>query len=574
MKKELSATNFLLLFFTVYFSAVLIGLGSHYWSVVDYIALPLANENLFLSGSSDLVSFMFLSLIDQVKGMLLDLLIMVGGYDLLITFRYIVLAILCISVVKYLFSPGKVVILSISICVLSLILSVQIIPDISKQDVDNAFFSYPANRKITTDFRELLRKRDFSKLDAFMEKHVVDYKNGLINVNAYELGFTRFLDSAAQEVEALNEWVERSKVPEIALIVRAGMYENLGWKKRGIAFAKETSDEQFTGMKKYFDLAIVDLNRAMEIDDEILYAYMVLMRVADIRMEKADAAAIFNKGREKFPDNYAYAYYHLKKLVPKWGGSLSKMRALANTYKNEYINNPLLLALKGLPLIVVADSEYGSENYQKSVNLYKRALLYGLRRGVMNNTYYAYKKMKEYDKAAEIMTLCLDGYSGIAECYFNRATAYTLGNEWDKVKADLKSIESMDLEYSWKYQNVGWMYETIKENKQAVKYYMRASDMDNSNTYTLERLYTLSYYKYVSYEDVLPYMKRWAEINPKNAEPWLKYADTLEDIDPVKSIPLYEKYLSLIDYEDEKNKELINKVKQQIEELSIKGVSK
>ncbi len=191
----------------------------------------------------------------------------------------------------------------------------------------------------------------------------------------------------------------------------------------------------------------------------------------------------------------------------------------------------------------------------------------------MNDTYYAYKEMKEYDKAAEIMTFCLDGYPGIAECYFNRATAYTLGNEWDKAKADLKNIESMDLEYSWKYQNVGWMYETIKENKQAVKYYMRASDMDDSNTYSLERLYTLSVYKYVSYEDVLPYMKRWAEIDPENAEPWLKYADTLEDIDPVKSIPLYEKYLSLIDHEDEKNKELINKVKQQIEELSIKGVS-
>jgi len=569
MNKKVTVFDLMLLITTVFFSLLLTKLMLNYWSVVDFIALPFADyDALSMSDNFGVYYFLFLDFIDQIKGQMLDLLIFVGGYDLLLTFKYVVLVILCIAVIKYFITSGFVVIISIVICIASLIFSGQGVMSISKQDVDNAFFSYPANRKITTDFGYLLHNHHFEKLDSVMKKHVDDYKDGLINESAYELAFTKFSKSAVKEVEALNEWVEHSKVPDIALIVRAGMYKDIGWKKRGNAFSRKISDEQFAGMEKYFDLAIVDLNRSIQIDDEILYAHIVLMRVADMRLEKSVAEKIFNKGRSKFPDNYAYAYYHVVNLEPKWGGSLSKMRAVAKTYKNDYVKNPLLLALRALPLIAVADSEYKNENYQKSISLYKRSFLYGLRQGVMNDIYYAYKEMKEYDKAADIMTLCLEYYSNSTECYLNRAMAYTLNNQWGKAKADLGKIENIDLEDSWKYQNVGWMYETIKENRQAVKYYMFASDMDNENTYTLDRLYVLSYYKYVSYEKVLPYMKRWAEIDPFNAEPWLKYADTLEDIDPVKSISLYEKYLSLVDHDNEKNKELIEKVRNQIAELA------
>ena len=568
MKKELTLINVILLFFAVYFCVVLVGLSLNYWSTIDYIALPLVDANFFISGDISYEYFLFLSLVDQIKGVMLDFLIMVGGYDLLLTFKYIVLAILCLTVVKYFIASGKVVLFAISICILSLIFSVQVTPGISKKDVDNAFFAYTENRKITTDFRGLLHKRDFEKLDAVMEQHENDYRNGVINVSAYSLGFTKFSESVQQEIAVLNEWVGNSKVPELALIVRADTYRNIGWKKRGIGFSRDTSDEQFAGMKKYFDLAIVDLNRSIEIDDENLYAHIVLIRVADMRMEKAEAVEIFDKTRQMFPDSYTYAYYHIAKLEPKWGGSLSEMHAVAKTYENEYVNNPLLVALKGLSLVAVADSEYLRKNYNKSVNLYKRALLYGQRQSVMKDVYNAYKEIGEYGKAAAIMTLCLDNHSGVADCYLNRAIAYIYENEWGKAKADLKNIENMELASAWEYQIAGWAYETIKENGAAVNYYMRASDMDNSNTYSLERLYTLSYHKYVSYVDVLPYMKRWTEIDPKKAEPWLKYADTLEDIDPVKSIPVYKQYLSLVDHNNKGNIELIEKVNQQIEVLT------
>ena len=176
---------------------------------------------------------------------------------------------------------------------------------------------------------------------------------------------------------------------------------------------------------------------------------------------------------------------------------------------------------------------------------------------MIKNIYYAYKEIKDYEMAAATMTLCLDNYKDNGDCYFYRAQIYTLNSEWNKAKQDLARAIESGLDRALQYQNIGWMYEKMESNSQAGKYYMLASDMDYMNIYSLKRIYALAFYHHITVEEALPYMKRWTEVEPDKSGPWLKYANTLEDIKPLESIPLYKKYLSIVDHNNENNKRSI-----------------
>ncbi|HHJ35070.1 MAG TPA: DUF4034 domain-containing protein [Gammaproteobacteria bacterium] len=573
MNREQKLVRYLILFTALLSSAVLMGMSYNYWSIVDYFALPSADTDMLLvPDAASLFIFLFMKIADQIKFIVTDSLIFIGGYDLHLTFRYIVITVLVVAIVKYFYVPGVFELVSIFVCVLALIVSQTIASDVSKKKVDEAFIAYQSQKKLEFDYKKLLADRNFGKLDDALMKVETAFENGLLTVEEYGSHFEKFSRTTGDDLAILNEWVEGSKVPEIALLARASTFYYLGGEVRGTAFANKTSEEQFAGLRKYYDMAVVDINDSMKINEDILQAYVVLVNITGTSGSDSEAEDVFKKGRGKFPESYYLAYFYVDKLQPKWGGSLRHMRRAAKSYEASYKYNPLLVALKGLELVAMADSQYVDKNYHTAITLYNRALLYGLRRTVLDSVYYAYKEIQDYEAAVEIMTLCLDNFKSDANCFYKRAMAYAMVSDGDKAKLDIAKAVEIGLDYSWKYQNVGWMYETIKAYDQAVKYYMLASDMDNKNIYSLERLYVLSYYKYVALEQVLPYMKRWTEINPDEPDPWLKYADTLGDINPEESIPLYEKYLSLVDHSDKNNEVAIEKVLKLIAELSDKKI--
>jgi len=575
MRKDFTFTNFLLLFFSTIFSAFLISTVFDYWGVVDLFALPSADAEILSDPNSiNIVYFIFFQVTDYFKFLALDLFLLTGVYDLQEIFKYLVLIILLAAVVVYFVKSGLYELTAIVMCVGVLIISESIVPGVVKGDVDKAFVAFNSEHTIDVDFRKLIREHDYQNLDAAFSRIEDKFSAGVISAGEYNSLYEKFGATTSSEIEALNDWVKNSSSPEFALAARAKTYYDLAWKVRGSAFSSKTSTAQFDGMDKYFNLATEDLKQSMKITDGILYAHITLVGIAGVNRSALDAEAIYAKGLQKFPNSYLYAYFYMDKIQPKWGGSYLQMREVARSYRDHYSENPLLVTLSGLELVGRGDIENRNEDYDAAIKNYKRALLYGFRQSILDDIFYAYKETKEYDMAAEIMSLCISSFNDNASCYFNRAQVYTLAKDWDKAKLDLVEISRSELESAWKNQTTGWMYETLQMYDQAGKHFMLASDMDNEDVYSLKRIYSMSYYKRISLEDALPYMKRWTEIEPEKSGPWLKYADTLEDINPLESIPLYKKYLSLIEHGDEKNKQSIDYASKQVIELTAKYADK
>jgi hypothetical protein len=115
--------------------------------------------------------------------------------------------------------------------------------------------------------------------------------------------------------------------------------------------------------------------------------------------------------------------------------------------------------------------------------------------------------------------------------------------------------------------NTGFAFERVFDYVLAQEMYIRTLIKDPVDMYALKRLYSMSVGSETNDELILPYFQRAAEKLESDAVVSLMYADILRDTQPIQALPVLERYLSMVNHNDESTLKQIEYAKTVIAEI-------
>lgn len=132
--------------------------------------------------------------------------------------------------------------------------------------------------------------------------------------------------------QRVGEWVARSLMDPLPLIVRADLYLKIAWSKRGEKTADRTSAKQWQGFGAYWAKALADIDAAIKLDPDNPYSYVLKLKIISAEGFSEPLAAAFADAIGKFPDYLTLYQTTLAALEPKWGGSVKAMYRFVDSY--------------------------------------------------------------------------------------------------------------------------------------------------------------------------------------------------------------------------------------------------
>ena len=179
--------------------------------------------------------------------------------------------------------------------------------------------------------RELLQKYQFTALEKKLESYNKGYLVGEISYRDYLWAFSTLWTKSDFKSEglkaAIDKWVIENPDSAYANIVAGKYYLDLGYDARGVEWASETSEEQFSEMQKYFKKAIPYTEKGLKLNSEIIEGYKtVISRMKSAKENTTkDLLNYLETAPEIVKQKTAVWIELLYSITPRWGGSYAEM---------------------------------------------------------------------------------------------------------------------------------------------------------------------------------------------------------------------------------------------------------
>lgn len=548
---------------------------SDYWGLIDFLVQPKtfilddAVLEQFISNKSEITLPVYFDILYQAaiynfqsislsitQNISLSIINFIGWeFDTYITVFYSCILILCI--VLLIKSERK----SLHVSLLVIILSSYILGIIlqknhaTRQEVVHAIKNAPKRLADDNGFMTLLKTGKYIKLNKQFQNYHDRVKSGELDDYDFAYQYDTLADHLNKDdVETLNDWVDKSENKLFAYLLRGSIYKNLGHEARGNKYISKTPKENLQLMQKYFDLAIADLEKVIELDPYTLYAHIHLYGISAFGDYKRDKTEIYKSAQELFGANYLLALKYVHFLQPRWGGSQSKTFNFVREQRNLSTDDPRLLGLSGLPLIFEGSDLTDGEdyNFEDSVKLYNLALLYSPRENLFLFLVGPYLENKQYTNLGNILETCIKYIPSSTSCLtYDVAEKNRLKNYGAAVISAKKIMRVWNLK-TWQLVHAGFAFQMAADYSAAQEAYMRALDNEPLNMYALKNLYGMSAKKQTRDKVLIPYFEHVAIKLDSNPEVISMYASMLELYYPKRALLAFQHYLELADHEKDK----------------------
>lgn len=358
------------------------------------------------------------------------------------------------------------------------------------------------------------RSAEFGKLESAFSIAYANYASGKNDDRVIGHAFEAFSSTSPGLEAPLDQWIEEHPDSAHAHVAR-GMYRTeLGWNRRGSAWASETSKEQFQGMAEAFDLAIKDFHKAIDIDPGLTTPYAELISIASGYGDKESIDRLRKVALSRQPASYMVRISLANALRPKWSGSMEELRDFVNETERHIRSNTALAAIRGVVEVVRGDWLYRKGRNEDALDAYSAALRFGERAPYHGELGDVYKRMERYEEAVAEYSRALElwpqnpyylrkrgdvyrkmGRTSDAESDYDLALALDSLNEraLDGMARVLITRQESDaaleaakkaLEYggdkAHRWNLVGWiLYYNLGEKEQSAQYFKRATEIDN-----------------------------------------------------------------------------------------------
>lgn len=288
---------------------------------------------------------------------------------------------------------------------------------------------------------DLLEARQFAQLNTILTQVQSEYLSNPVDDWKVVQAFNLFSDPYLAYRPLFDEWVAAYPDHFAPRLARGRYFSSLGWENRGGKYASETADSQFAGMHDYFDLALGDLEAALDLNPQLLPAYITMINIYKAQGPQSAQDETTRQAQQLFPTSYELYKKILKANEPRWGGSYTIMTNYAHQ-ANEYADqNPEMSFLYSKPYVDQAWYAKRKKKYPEAIALYTKALAYGEYIALYESRGHTYVKMNDPENALLDFNRALEitpDYSGVLR---KRATLYFNRGEYAKALADIQTAQ-------------------------------------------------------------------------------------------------------------------------------------
>lgn len=180
---------------------------------------------------------------------------------------------------------------------------------------------------LLADFRDL----NFDKVEETLLSFSSDYR---------DFGFSSL--GAVDDTTIIEKWIEQSSNSDAAQIVLALHKAHLGWKSRGVGFAKSVKEEDMKIFRSLIeeakDILFEIKSGSSEFDINKDVALLALFKAINLE-DRAIIHETFKHGLEIDPANIGLHINYFTAISEKWGGTREEL----NTFFEYIPNEPALL---------------------------------------------------------------------------------------------------------------------------------------------------------------------------------------------------------------------------------------
>jgi tetratricopeptide (TPR) repeat protein len=297
--------------------------------------------------------------------------------------------------------------------------------------------------------------------------------------NVYD-AFDTFSSAVPLYEPILNNWVHLYSNVYPPYAARAKYYVACAWAARGTKWAKETTEEQFQEMRRYYSLALEDIKSALTLNPklDICYSMMITMGmcVSDERLMKNALAEALKYNPYGFHVRDVYLY----SLTPRWGGSYQAMEDFCDEAEKYSVYHPQLNSLRSRLFSDKARVFSYEHNYEEAVHYFTKALEYREIAEYYDERGDCYYHLEDYRRALSDYEDALTSKPNTPEYMQDKANAlYHLNRMSDAQELTEKAMR-LDPNNKWIQKNKDF-YES--DGVKAYNHSKRGIELTQSNRY-------------------------------------------------------------------------------------------
>jgi hypothetical protein len=244
-----------------------------------------------------------------------------------------------------------------------------------------------------------LKNGDFARLEEELTAYQQRHEAGEIPESAVMVDYFAFYNSDPALELKLLAWQLAKPDSYAAPVATAMYYARLGWLRRGSEFIEQTDASQIAGMRRYFAESQVHLQRALRINDRLVFAYSEMAATHMAMGNKVESERFLAAGLEKFPSSSIMHRTALTALEARWGGSAKKTRAYFLAHLKQFQDDPSLRPLLGLTDFEEGNALWNRRDYAGAAAAFTKAMAYGKTGIYLHNRGQMYYWLNQLDEA-------------------------------------------------------------------------------------------------------------------------------------------------------------------------------
>ncbi len=375
--------------------------------------------------------------------------------------------------------------------------------------------------------RGLLENKAYQELHQKLDKYQSNYENGqgseIVVDNAYSV-----IGTPNPTYKALfDEWVDAMPDAYTAYLARATYYHRVGLAKRGEEFIKDTSNEQFVGMREAQAYARIDIDKALALNPKLTIAYSHLISIYSTEGNTQQKFKTLKHALSVDPASYIVRRDMLYYLLPRWGGSYAAIADFLRDTEQHLNRNPDLVPLMGYLDYAKSWDTYSKKKYKKTIEYATAAVNQGEKSYYYKKRAAAYYSLKNYKSAISDYSNAIRLNKYNPDLYIWRAKAYMNINQSDKALKDFKVAVTLNpYDYSVR-KNYAKALASINRFNESVDSYKIALYYNPHDEQILFRIASINVRDLKEHKAAILPLERLLEINSEETSYWYEYITAL-----------------------------------------------
>ncbi|MDX1527295.1 MAG: tetratricopeptide repeat protein [Gammaproteobacteria bacterium] len=399
---------------------------------------------------------------------------------------------------------------------------------------------------------ELLHARRYSALERRLSEVQKRYEDGLVSDSVVMLAFEALANSDPAHEPLFNEWVESMPDSYVPLAARGMYLVDVGWSRRGSAYSRDTSDEQFAGMREYHARGLSDLQEALRRNPRFIAGYAEIIGLTKTSRYSAMRKDTLKQALEIDPRSYVVRKAHLWGLMPRWGGSYEEINTFLDDTRKYVDQNPELNPLLGFADYVRAFNYGGRDKHQKAIEHYTKALEHGDKSWYYKARGVVYYRMDDNVNALKDLNKALELWPQYADALAWRGTIYEEMEKYDEALADLTLAGRLKPYGSLAQKHLGNVLAKKGRYEEAIKAYDAVLYYQPHRGHIWRKKAWYLTYKLNRPEEGVVAYKKAAERRSNRPVYWYDYGYVLHELEDCEMVPVLRTFVRACEYASDK----------------------